>query len=48
MTWIATIGYFLQTEMIAKAFTGLAERTQALADIDLAVNLCSAAWPCSA
>jgi AAA family ATP:ADP antiporter len=42
MTWIATIGYFLQTELIAKAFAGLAERTQALADIDLAVNLCSA------
>jgi AAA family ATP:ADP antiporter len=42
MTWIATIGYFLQTEMIAKAFAGLSERTQALADIDLVVNLCSA------
>jgi len=42
MTWIATIGYFLQTEMIAKAFAGLPERTQALADIDLVVNLCSA------
>jgi ATP:ADP antiporter, AAA family len=42
MTWIATIGYFLQTEMIAKAFTGLADRTQALADIDFVVNLCSA------
>jgi AAA family ATP:ADP antiporter len=42
MTWIATIGYFLQTEMIAKAFSGLAERTQALADIDFVVNLCSA------
>ena len=42
MTWIATIGYFLQTEMIARAFAGLAARTQALADIDLIVNLCSA------
>jgi AAA family ATP:ADP antiporter len=42
MTWIATIGYFLQTEMIARAFAGLSERTQALADIDLVVNLCSA------
>jgi AAA family ATP:ADP antiporter len=42
MTWIATIGYFLQTELIAKSFAGLAERTQALADIDLAVNICSA------
>jgi len=43
MTWIATVGYFLQTEMIAQAFAGLAERTRALADIDLVVNLCSAA-----
>lgn len=43
MTWVATIGYFLQTELVAKAFTGMAERTQALADIDLAVNVCSAA-----
>jgi AAA family ATP:ADP antiporter len=42
MTWIATIGYFLQTEMITRAFSGLAERTQALADIDFVVNLCSA------
>ena len=42
MTWIATIGYFLQTEMIARAFAGLSERTQALADIDVVVNLCSA------
>jgi AAA family ATP:ADP antiporter len=42
MTWIATIGYFLQTEMIAKAFAGLPERTQALANIDFVVNLCSA------
>ncbi len=42
MTWIATIGYFLQTDLIAKAFTDVASRTQALADIDLAVNICSA------
>jgi len=42
MTWIATIGYFLQTEMISQAFAGLPERTRALADIDLVVNLCSA------
>ena len=42
MTWIATIGYFLQTEMIAQAFSGLAARTQALADIDFVVNLCTA------
>jgi AAA family ATP:ADP antiporter len=42
MTWIATIGYFLQTDLIAKAFADVASRTQALADIDLAVNICSA------
>jgi ATP:ADP antiporter, AAA family len=42
MTWISTIGYFLQTDLIAKAFTDVASRTQALADIDLAVNICSA------
>jgi AAA family ATP:ADP antiporter len=43
MTWIATVGYFIQTELIAKAFTDIALRTQALADIDLVVNICSAA-----
>jgi AAA family ATP:ADP antiporter len=43
MTWIATIGYFLQTDLIGKAFADVASRTQALADIDLAVNICSAA-----
>jgi AAA family ATP:ADP antiporter len=43
MTWIATIGYFLQTDLIAKAFSDVASRTQALADIDLVVNICSAA-----
>jgi len=43
MTWIATIGYFLQTDLVAKAFSDVASRTQALADIDLVVNICSAA-----
>ena len=42
MTWISTIGYFLQTDLVAKAFTDVASRAQALADIDLAVNICSA------
>jgi AAA family ATP:ADP antiporter len=42
MTWIATIGYFIQTDLVAKAFTDIAARTQALADIDLVVNICSA------
>jgi AAA family ATP:ADP antiporter len=43
MTWIATIGYFLQTDLVAKAFSDVASRTQALANIDLVVNICSAA-----
>jgi AAA family ATP:ADP antiporter len=43
MTWISTIGYFIQTDMIAKAFTDVASRTQALANIDLVVNSLSAA-----
>jgi AAA family ATP:ADP antiporter len=42
MTWIATIGYFIQTDLVAKAFTDVASRTQALANIDLAVNICAA------
>jgi len=42
MTWIATIGYFLQTELVARSFASISERTQALADIDLVVNVCSA------
>lgn len=41
MTWIATIGFFLQTDIVAKAFTDIADRTRALADIDLVVNICS-------
>ncbi len=43
MTWVATIVYFLQTDYIAKAYTGVDSRTQAFADIDLLVNLASAA-----
>jgi ATP:ADP antiporter, AAA family len=42
MTWVATIGYFIQTDMISKAFADVAARTQALADIDLIVNIASA------
>jgi AAA family ATP:ADP antiporter len=42
MTWIATVGYFLQTELVARSFAAISERTQALADIDLVVNVCSA------
>jgi AAA family ATP:ADP antiporter len=42
MTWIATIAYFMQTDLVAKAFADIASRTQVFADIDLAVNVCSA------
>jgi AAA family ATP:ADP antiporter len=42
MTWIATVGYFLQTDLVTKAFTDIADRTRVLADIDLVVNICSA------
>jgi AAA family ATP:ADP antiporter len=42
MTWVATIAYFMQTDIVAGAFTGIEARTRALADIDLVVNLCSA------
>jgi ATP:ADP antiporter, AAA family len=42
MTWIATILYFLQTDLIAKTYAGVARRTIAFADVDLFVNVCSA------
>jgi AAA family ATP:ADP antiporter len=43
MTWISTIGYFIQTDLVARAFTDIESRTRALAEIDLAVNVISAA-----
>ena len=42
MTWIATIFYFLQTDLIAKTFPGMESRAVAFADVDLFVNICSA------
>jgi AAA family ATP:ADP antiporter len=42
MTWIATVVYFLQTDLIARAFGGVESRTIAFADVDLFVNICSA------
>ena len=42
MTWIATIAYFLQTDLITRSYSGITARTVALADIDLVVNICSA------
>jgi AAA family ATP:ADP antiporter len=43
MTWISTIGYFIQTDLVARAFSDIESRTRALAEIDLAVNVISAA-----
>lgn len=42
MTWIATILYFLQTDLIARAYSVVEQRTIAFADVDLFVNICSA------
>jgi AAA family ATP:ADP antiporter len=43
MTWVSTVAYFFQTDLIARAFTAIESRAQALADIDLVVNICTAA-----
>jgi AAA family ATP:ADP antiporter len=43
MTWVNTVAYFFQTDMIAQAFSAIESRTQALADIDLIVNIITAA-----
>jgi AAA family ATP:ADP antiporter len=42
MTWVNTVAYFFQTDLIASSFQALESRAQALADIDLVVNVCSA------
>lgn len=42
MTWIATVMYFLQTELIASAYVGVASRAMAFADVDLVVNTAAA------
>src|ERR1019366_6065859 len=43
MTWVNTVAYFFQTDLVARSFQAIESRTQAIADIDLVVNLCSAA-----
>jgi AAA family ATP:ADP antiporter len=43
MTWVNTVAYFFQTDLIARTFTAIASRTEAIADIDLVVNVCTAA-----
>jgi AAA family ATP:ADP antiporter len=42
MTWVNTVAYFLQTDFIAHAFQAVAGRAQAIADIDLVVNIATA------
>ncbi len=43
MTWVNTVAYFLQTDVIARNYAAIASRAQAIADIDLVVNICTAA-----
>jgi ATP:ADP antiporter, AAA family len=42
MTWVNTVAYFFQTDLIARTFTEIASRAEAIADIDLVVNVCTA------
>jgi len=42
MTWIATIAYFLQTDLITRAYSAVEQRAVAIADIDLVVNIVGA------
>jgi AAA family ATP:ADP antiporter len=43
MTWVNTVAYVLQTDFIGRAFSAVETRAQAIADIDLVVNVCTAA-----
>lgn len=43
MTWVNTIAYFCQTDLVARTYTAIGSRAQAIADIDLVVNICTAA-----
>ena len=42
MTWVNTVAYFLQTDVISKAFSAVASRAVAIADISLVVNILAA------
>jgi ATP:ADP antiporter, AAA family len=42
MTWVNTVAYFLQTDVISRAFSGVASRAVAIADISLVVNVLAA------
>jgi AAA family ATP:ADP antiporter len=43
MTWVNTVAYFCQTDLIARTYSEIGSRAQAIADIDLIVNICTAA-----
>jgi AAA family ATP:ADP antiporter len=43
MTWVNTVAYFMQTDLIAHTYAAIESRTQAIADIDLMVNISTAA-----
>ncbi len=42
MTWVNTVAYFLQTDVVARAFPAVEARAIAIADISLVVNICAA------
>jgi AAA family ATP:ADP antiporter len=42
MTWVNTVAYFLQTDVISQAFSANASRAVAVADISLVVNVLAA------
>ena len=42
LTWVATVTYFLQADLIAKSYAGVESRTIAFANLDLIVNVASA------
>jgi AAA family ATP:ADP antiporter len=42
MTWVNTVAYFCQTDLIARSYSQLADRAQVIADMDLIVNTCTA------
>lgn len=42
MTWVNTVAYFLQTDVVARAFSAVAQRAIAIADISLVVNVLAA------
>ena len=43
MTWVNTVAYFFQTDLVTKAFSDFENRIMAIADIALVVNILAAA-----